>query len=82
VDLSLVVTLVGNTADLQSKLGAELGPVITAIQAIVIPFLAVLYLIHRFVDHSTNYRVLVAEVLGAVFVLEAVAQGLRTWSGL
>ena len=23
-----------------------------------------------------------AEVLGAVFVLEAVAQGLRTWSGL
>jgi hypothetical protein len=77
------VTLVGNTADLQAKLGAELGPVITAIQAIVIPVVAVLYLVSRFVDHSSpNHKVLVAEVLGAVFVLEAIAQGLKTWSGL
>ncbi len=63
---------------------AQMGGIFNIVQVVLIPILAILYLAQRFVEthHTPNHKVLVLEVVGAVAVLEALAQGIKAFAGL
>ena len=61
---------------------AEMAPIFNVVQQVLIPLLAILFLIARFVEGSHNHKVLVLEVVGAVAVLEALALGIRAFAGV
>jgi hypothetical protein len=80
VDQYLAVTL----ATAFQAFQGEMAPIFNIVQAVLIPLLAILYLVQRFADHSGghNHKVLVLEVVGAIAVLEALALGIRAFAGI
>ena len=60
----------------------EMAPIFNVVQQVLIPLLAILFLVARFVEGSHNHKVLVLEVVGAVAVLEALALGIRAFAGI
>ena len=60
----------------------EMAPIFNVVQQVLIPLLAILFLVARFVEGSHNHKVLVLEVVGAVAVLEALALGIRAFAGV
>jgi hypothetical protein len=61
---------------------AEMAPIFNIVQQVLIPVLAILFLVARFVEGSHNHKVLILEVIGAVAVLEALAAGIRAFAGI
>ena len=68
--------------DALSAFHGEMAPIFNVVQQVLIPLLAILFLIARFVEGSHNHKVLVLEVVGAVAVLEALALGIRAFAGV